>query len=114
MKTESNRFIRVVSHEYPDSPTDGTQTSGSGTGNSGKMSSDAWSFLDTLTTTLGNVATGIWGNNPASTPTNGQQGNAGGNAGGNVGGNAGGNNTIIYAGLGVLVLIVILVVFLKK
>ena len=106
MKTESNRFIRVVSHEYPDSPTDGTQTSGSGTGNSGKMSSDAWSFLDTLTTTLGNVATGIWGNNPASTPTNGQQGNAGGNAGG--------NNTIIYAGLGVLVLIVILVVFLKK
>ena len=110
MKTESNRFIRVVSHEYPDSPTDGTQTSGAGTGNSGKMSSDAWSFLDTLTTTLGNVATGIWGNNPASTPTNGQQGNAGGN----VGGNAGGNNTIIYAGLGVLVLIVILVVFLKK
>ena len=84
-----------------DTPTANTSTAGSNL--------TSWlNFGENIATTLGGVATAIWGSNPAPTPQPAGDNNNNNSSGGSSAG------LFIGLGLGALVLIILLVVLLKK
>lgn len=139
MKTESNKFKGTVSHggndfllnnylsgsqrTYLGLPTTYTglfslpnntpaaDTPAADTPATTDSNLTSWlNFGENIATTLGGVATAIWGSNPAPTPQ--PAGNNNNNNNNNSGGSSAG--LFIGLGLGALVLIILLVVLLKK
>ena len=134
MKTESNKFKGTVSHDLPyptigeysystpswsllsttSNPQGSTATANNtpatDTSNANSNLTSWLNFGENIATTLGGVATAIWGSNPAPTPQ--PAGNNNNNNNNNSGGSSAG--LFIGLGLGALVLIILLVVLLKK
>lgn len=127
MATSSNKFRRVTSNYWPtawgnarfnfsltpntpaSTDDNGSETQG-GNSDGGKSGKFNWEGFNSILSTLGDTAVGIWGNAPAQQTTTTASGNGGSGSGSK------GGNTALYIGIGAgaLILVLILTIVLIK